>query len=257
MIHLSVISRPTGHWTASPLVNRRAFTILAEASKLISACRRKHESSNACLSKHRLHRVSRSPEEGGISPRQGALPTCKRHRQRGRPGQVGQADPSRERLPRAVCGSNEKQIGSIAIPAYVLEDERRVLTVSGCPMASRWPVAGPRSRASTASSCSCHATGSGLSCRIPGAGFRPIVFLTRLVREPTATTPRSSWNSARRSSPRARRRASSVAGGHRPARRDLMRGLARVGIVALVDEATGYQEIRDVPPCGASWRPTS
>jgi hypothetical protein len=43
------------------------------------------------------------------------------------------ADPSRKRLPRAICGSHDRplRIGDISIPCYVLEDEIRVLTAGG------------------------------------------------------------------------------------------------------------------------------
>ena len=36
----------------------------------------------------------------------------------------------------------------------------------------------------------------------------------------------------------------------------VMRGLARVGIVALIDEATGYQEVQDQRHCNLFWMPS-
>ena len=43
------------------------------------------------------------------------------------------ADPTREQLPRAVCGSHDRplRIGDLLLPCYVLDDETRVLTVAG------------------------------------------------------------------------------------------------------------------------------
>ena len=43
------------------------------------------------------------------------------------------ADPTREQLPKAICGSHDRplKIGDISIPCYVLDDETRVLTVAG------------------------------------------------------------------------------------------------------------------------------
>src|SRR5829696_4825819 len=43
------------------------------------------------------------------------------------------ADPSREHLARAICGSHDRplRISDMSIPCYVLDDETRVLTVAG------------------------------------------------------------------------------------------------------------------------------
>jgi hypothetical protein len=43
------------------------------------------------------------------------------------------ADPTREHLPHAICGSHDRplRVGNISIPCYVLDDETRVLTVAG------------------------------------------------------------------------------------------------------------------------------
>ena len=72
--------------------------------------------------------------KGGVARAKTLSPTARSAIARaGAQARWAKADPSREALPRAICGSNERplQIGNIAIPAYVLEDERRVLTVSG------------------------------------------------------------------------------------------------------------------------------
>lgn len=43
------------------------------------------------------------------------------------------AQPDRKSLPRAMYGADDRplRIGDLEIPCYVLEDERRVLTISG------------------------------------------------------------------------------------------------------------------------------
>lgn len=159
------------------------------------------------------------------------------------------ADPSRGDLPRAICGSNDHPliIGDIAIPAYVLEDERRVLTVSG--MSEGLAMAKGGSEVPGLNRFELFVSRDRIKPFIPDSVAKkvasPIVFLTPsgakaygyeadlLVELCEAVL------SAR------------AAGVLQPqqegiARRCeiLVRGLARVGIVALVDEATGYQKIR-------------
>lgn len=66
--------------------------------------------------------MSESQKKGGITRAKVLSPTARSAiASAGAQARWAKADPSRERLPRAVCGSNEKplQIGSIAIPAYV------------------------------------------------------------------------------------------------------------------------------------------
>lgn len=159
------------------------------------------------------------------------------------------ADPTRGALLRAVCGSNERplQIGDIAIPAYVLEDERRVLTVSGMsdglamarggsevPGLNRFELFVARDRLRPY-----------VSEELQEKISNPIVFLTPtgskaygydaqvLVELCEAVLSARADGKLQRQQENIARRCEI-----------LMRGLARVGIVALVDEATGYQEIR-------------
>lgn len=159
------------------------------------------------------------------------------------------ADPSREQLPKAVCGSKEKPlvIGDISIPAYVLEDERRVLTVSGMseglsmakggsevPGLNRFELFIARDRLRPFIS-------EELADRISS----PIVFVTPtgakaygyeadvLVELCEAVLKMREAGKLQKQQERIAQRCEI-----------LVRGLARVGIIALVDEATGYQEIR-------------
>ncbi len=160
------------------------------------------------------------------------------------------ADPTRECLPKAICGSKERplQIGNIAIPAYVLEDERRVLTVAGMsnglsmaqggsevPGLNRFELFVARERLRPF-----------VSEELRKQISNPIVFLT-----PTGAKAYGydaeilvelceAILSAREAGVLQKQQESIAQRAE-----ILMRGLARVGIVALVDEATGYQEIRD------------
>src|SRR4051794_14122826 len=54
------------------------------------------------------------------------------------------AQPERAMLPKAICGSTARplRIGELAIPCYVLDDERRVLTVAGMQQALRMAKGG-------------------------------------------------------------------------------------------------------------------
>lgn len=159
------------------------------------------------------------------------------------------ADPSRETLPKAICGSRARPlvIGDIAIPAYVLDDERRVLTVAGMsggmgmarggseiPGLNRFELFIARDRISPFVS-------QELATKIAS----PIVFTTPtgskaygydaevLVELCEAVLKAREAGVIQKQQERIAQRCEV-----------LVRGLARVGIVALVDEATGYQEIR-------------
>lgn len=154
---------------------------------------------------------------------------------------------------KATHGSqdNPLRIGEIEIPAYVLEDGRRVLSLGGMVRSLGMSIGGG------------------------GAGQRQGDRLVRFVHSPRIYPFLSNDLSNRMNSP-IRFRAptgGAVATGYEATilpdicdavlaarksgalRRDqlhiadhceiLIRGLARVGIIALIDETTGYQEIRD------------
>lgn len=159
------------------------------------------------------------------------------------------ADPSRATLPKAITGLKDRplQIGDLSIPAYVLEDERRVLTVSGMsdalamarggseiPGLNRFELFASRERMSQFVS-------DDLAEKISS----PIVFLTPtgakaygydaevLVELCEAVLKAREAGKLQKQQERIAQRCEI-----------LVRGLARVGIIALVDEATGYQELR-------------
>lgn len=159
------------------------------------------------------------------------------------------ADPARGALPKAICGSRDRPliIGDIAIPAYVLEGERRVLTVSGMsdgmamarggseiPGLNRFELFIARDRIR-------RFVPDELANRISD----PIVFITPtgskaygyeadiLVELCEAVLKAREEGVLQKQQERIAQRCEI-----------LVRGLARVGIVALVDEVTGYQEIR-------------
>jgi len=159
------------------------------------------------------------------------------------------ADPSRESLPKAVCGSLDEpvKIGKTRIPCYVLDDETRVLTVQGVSdgmgLARGGSMIAGMNRLELF--VSRNRINPYVSKELAERIHSPIIFLT-----PTGTK----------------------AYGYDAeilvelceivlkARQDgvlqqqqlkiaqqceaLMRGLARLGIIGLVDEATGYQYVR-------------
>jgi hypothetical protein len=159
------------------------------------------------------------------------------------------ADPSREGLPRAVCGSQDEpvRIGDTQIPCYVLEDETRVLTVAGVTDGmglarggsmiagmNRLELFISRNRISPFVSRE-------LSKRI----HSPIVFMTpagskaygynaEILVELCETVLNARQEGVLQTQQLKIAHQCEV----------LMRGLARLGIIGLVDEATGYQYIR-------------
>jgi hypothetical protein len=159
------------------------------------------------------------------------------------------ADPSRTSLPKALCGSLDRplRIGDISIPCYVLDDETRVLTATGMTEAlglarggsmvagmNRLELFVTRNRINPFVS-------KGLADRI----HSPIVFIT-----PTGGKAYG-YNAeiivelcesilAARQAGVLQTQQLGIA--HRC--EILTRGLARLGIIGLVDEVTGYQYIR-------------
>lgn len=159
------------------------------------------------------------------------------------------ADPSRKTLPRAVCGSLETPlcIGDIEIPCYVLEGEIRVLTASGMsdglglarggsmvPGMNRLELFISRERLKPFVS-------NDLAERI----HSPIVFITptggkaygydaQIIVELCEAVL------AARQAGVLQQQQLSIA----QRCETLTRGLARLGIIGLVDEVTGYQYVR-------------
>lgn len=160
------------------------------------------------------------------------------------------ADPDRALLPKAEFGADDRplKIGDMEIPCFVLEDERRVLTFSGMQDALRMAKGG--SMVPGMNRFELFASRERIKPFVSNELFdrirRPIVFIS----------PNGGRNygyeaevlveiceavlSARASEQGLQSQQRQIA--HQCEL--IMRGLARVGIVALVDEATGYQEVR-------------
>ncbi len=159
------------------------------------------------------------------------------------------ADPTREALPRAICGSQDRplRIGEISIPCYVLRDETRVLTVAG--MSDGLGLARGGSMIAGMNRLELFVSrdriGRFVSNELAERIRSPIVFLTPggskaygyaaeiLVELCEAVL---SARQAKLLQPQQLKIAQKC--------EILTRGLARTGIIALVDEATGYQYIR-------------
>lgn len=159
------------------------------------------------------------------------------------------ADPSRSSLPRAICGSTDRplRVGDLSIPCYVLEDERRVLTVAGISDGmglarggsmvagmNRLELFASRDRVKPYVS-------SNLTERIAS----PIVFITptggkAYGYDAEVLVELCEAVLAARHAGTLQKQQKSIA----DQCEKLIRGLARVGIIGMVDEATGYQYIR-------------
>lgn len=159
------------------------------------------------------------------------------------------ADPSRVNLPRALYGADDRplRIGDMEIPCYVLDDERRVLTIKGMLGAMNMAQGGSmvagmnRLELFTARDRIKPFVVNALAERI----HNPIHFVT-----PTGGRAQGYEAEVLVDLCEAvlEARAAGVLQTQQKAIAQscevIMRGLARVGIVALVDEATGYQEVR-------------
>lgn len=159
------------------------------------------------------------------------------------------ADPSRADLPRAICGSQDRplRIGEVSIPCYVLKDETRVLTASGMSEALGLARGGSmiagmnRLELFVSRKLIKPFISNDLSERIRS----PIVFLTPTGAKAYGYSAEiivelcESILSARQAGVLQKQQL-----GIAQQSEILTRGLARVGIVGLVDEATGYQQIR-------------
>lgn len=153
-----------------------------------------------------------------------------------------------EAVPEAVCGSPDSPliIGDIAIECYVLEDSTRLITQASFLRAM--------GRASTVRRTNSE---DGLPPIVQGKALRP--YLPDGLRERAQAVP-FTMPSGNRALGYNAELLPDVCEAYLAARQDgalprnqwhiadqaeiLVRGLARVGIIALVDEATGYQDIR-------------
>lgn len=159
------------------------------------------------------------------------------------------ADPERVTMPKATYGALDRPlcIGEMRIPCFVLDDERRVLTGTG--MQDSLGIARGGSMVAGLSRLELFASGGRINPFISNAlkerVHSPILFLTPggqkaygyeadvLVELCEAVlSARAAGKLQTQQLPIAQQCEL------------VMRGLARVGIVALVDEATGYQEVR-------------
>lgn len=159
------------------------------------------------------------------------------------------AQPERKSLPKAMYGADDRplRIGNLEIPCYVLEDERRVLTISGIMSAMSMAPGG-----------SMVAGMNRLELFVGRERIKPYVIneLAERIHNPiifiTPTGGRAQGYDAEVlvelcEAVLAARAAGVLQTQQLPIAQScevVMRGLARVGIVALVDEATGYQEVR-------------
>lgn len=149
-----------------------------------------------------------------------------------------------EGLPKAVCGGLEPlRIGDVEIPCYVLEDEKRVITVSGMQMALGMAASGgsPRMAQFALQIADNPSMGNDLSSRLES----PIEFALPkggIAKGYEATMLADLCDAIleARKKQRLTERYSHIA----HAAELLVRGFATVGIIALVDEATGYQYVR-------------
>ncbi|MBA9071668.1 hypothetical protein FHR71_005454 [Methylobacterium sp. RAS18] len=160
------------------------------------------------------------------------------------------ADPERAQLPSAEFGDDARPlaIGDIRIPCYVLDDERRVLTFSGMQDALKMAKGG--SMVPGMNRFELFASRERIKPFIPNDLFdrirNPIVFLSPSGKRSYGYEAEvlveicEAVLSARSSAPGLQQQQQQIA--HQCEL--IMRGLARVGIVALVDEATGYQVFR-------------
>jgi hypothetical protein len=160
------------------------------------------------------------------------------------------ADPDRVQLPKAEYGSDDRplRIGDIEIPCYVLDDERRVLTFPGMQQALRMAKGGSMVPGMNRFElfASRERINPFVSNELMERIRRPIIFIT-----PTGARAYGYEAEVLVEICEAVLAARSSETGLQTQQRQIahqceliMRGLARVGIVALVDEATGFQEVR-------------
>lgn len=147
-------------------------------------------------------------------------------------------------MPRAVCGGQEPlRIGDVEMPCYVLDDERRVITLVGLFQPLKIGTGGGLSRlvGLTRQLSPTQGIANDLSCRLE----TPIEFVMPkggVANGYEATLLSDICDAILESRKRGLLpdRYAHVA----EAAEVLMRGFAVVGIIALIDEATGYEKVR-------------
>lgn len=147
-------------------------------------------------------------------------------------------------MPKAICGGSEPlRIGDVEMPCYVLDDERRVITLSGLFEPLGLGTGGGLSRlvGLTRQFAPNQEAANNLSCRLE----TPIEFImpkggVAKGYEATLLSDLCDCILEARKTSRLPPRYAHVA----ESAEVLMRGFATVGIIALIDEATGYQSIR-------------
>ena len=152
-------------------------------------------------------------------------------------------------LPRAIYGSNDKplRIGNIELPCYVLDDERRVLTAAS--VQSAMSIAQGGSMIKGVSRLELFTSGKIIS-RYISSDLRERVQNPVLFRTPAngkAYGYEAVVLAELCEAVLAARHAGDLQAQQKPIAQQceiLIRGFARVGIVALVDEATGYERVR-------------
>ena len=159
------------------------------------------------------------------------------------------ADPSRMTLPRAEFGSTDKplRIGELSIPCYVLDDERRVLTVAG--ISDGMGLARGGSMVAGMNRLELFASRDRIKPHIPNGLteriHEPIVFITptggkAYGYDAEVMVDLCEAVLAARQAGVLQTQQLKIA----MQCEKVMRGLARVGIISMVDEATGYQYVR-------------
>ena len=159
------------------------------------------------------------------------------------------ADPTRMKLPKAEFGSTDRplKIGDMSIPCYVLDDERRVLTVAG--ISDSMGLARGGSMVAGMNRLELFASRDRIKPFIPnGLTERiqdPIVFITTMGGKAYGYDAEvlvdlcEAVLAARQAGVLQPQQLSIATQCER-----VIRGLARVGIIGMVDEATGYQYVR-------------
>lgn len=159
------------------------------------------------------------------------------------------ADPTREALPKAVCGSQDApvRIGDTQIPCYVLDDETRVLTVGGVSdgmgLARGGSMIAGMNRLELF--ISRNRINPYVSKELAERIHTPIIFITpagkkaygynaEILVELCEIVLKARQEKVLQTQQLRIAHQCEV----------LMRGLARLGIIGLVDEATGYQYVR-------------
>lgn len=193
--------------------------------------------------------ASQQSEAGKVAARRMSAEERAARAAAGAQARWAKADPSREHLPKAICGSHDRpiRIGDISIPCYVLDDETRVLTVAG--MSEGLGIAKGGSMIAGMNRIELFASRKLIKPFISNELIEriqsPIVFIT-----PTGGKAYG-YNAeilvelcevvlAARQAGVLQKQQLGIA----QQCEILTRGLARLGIVGLVDEATGYQHIR-------------